>query len=207
MGPARGRRRTAPAAGLSLARLVAPLAASDWLARRGAAWLRRQRRRHRPYAAPLPEEVRRRLEPWFGPATLAEVRLRRVDRLDPPRLLRALVRLRLVPADLGRLLGITYLDTIVVPRPRDSGPEEGLASLFHECVHVLQARRLGADEFARRYLSGWARAGCRYGAIPLERDAYALAARFAAQPERPFDVEAEIDRRLAASILSGPDLQ
>lgn len=186
---------------------MAPLAGSDWLARRGAAWLRRQRRRHRPHAQPLPEEVRRRLEPWFGPATLADVRIRRVHRLDPPRLLRALVRLGLVPPDLGRLLGITYLDTIVVPRADGSGPEEGLASLFHECVHVLQARRLGAIEFVRRYLTGWVRAGCRYGAIPLERDAYDLAARFAAQPERPFDVEAEIDRRLGASILGGPDLQ
>jgi hypothetical protein len=98
---------------------------------------------------------------------------------------------------MDRLIGITYLDTIVVPgRPGDPVP---LSTLFHELVHVEQARQLGPRAFVERYVRGWWENGRRYGAIPLERDAYALERRFRAERGTPFDVAAEVARRLGSA--------
>jgi hypothetical protein len=47
------------------------------------------------------------------------------------------------------------------------------------------------DEFAARYVGGFLSGGS-YEAIPLEMNAYELDARFAAEPTRPFPVEAEV---------------
>lgn len=125
--------------------------------------------------APLPDEARAALAPFFPAATIAAVRLAAL----PP-----------VP----RLWGLALGRTILVPR-RLRGATL-LATLFHELVHVEQARQLGLARFVQRYVGGWLANGRRYAAIPLERDAFDLQRRFAARPGEPFDAAAEIARRL-----------
>lgn len=175
-----------PAAGL-----LAPL-----LAGRAAAWVSRQRALHRPPARALDPDPRSRLAAWFSPATLDLVRLRTVPRLDPPSVLAALRRVGLSPPlEFERIWGITFVDTIVVVERVPPAEMETL--LFHECVHVAQYRLLGVRGFLDRYVRGWLGAGRRYRGIPLEADAYELAARYAAG-EGPFPVEPEVARRLAA---------
>jgi hypothetical protein len=66
-------------------------------------------------------------------------------------------------------------------------------------VHVVQYRILGVAAFVRRYVLGWANNGRRYEAIPLERDAYELQARFESNPGRPFSVEREAELLLLRS--------
>ena len=181
--------------GPPLALLTAPLARvlPFW----GVRWVRRRRDRHRRDASPLGTDALRALAPFFPPETLAAARVAIVPRLSVSRLLGLARRLGLPAVDMDRILGITFLDTIVVPGSR--GAPLSLTTLFHELVHVEQARQLGVRGFVERYVRGWLGAGRNYAAIPLEADAYALERRFRAAPEQPFDVAAEIARRLARS--------
>lgn len=161
------------------------------------AWIEAQRAANRPHAVRLPEDARPRLDPYFEPATLEPVRVHTVERLEPPAGFGLVGHFPPLGIDFERVLAITFADTIVVAEALISKTAR-LANLFHECVHVAQYRQLGVEAFVRRYLAGWAAADYRYRAIPLERDAYDLQRRFAADPERPFSVEVEVDRRLAA---------
>jgi hypothetical protein len=161
----------------------------------GVRWLHRGRARHRRAATPIPEEALRALAAFFPAETLAAARLAIVPRVALSRILRLARRLGISAVDVDRLLGITYLDTIVVPEAR--ARPVPLTTLFHELVHVEQARQLGARAFVERYVRGWLENGRNYAAIPLERDAYALERRFRAEPAEPFDVAAEVALRLA----------
>jgi hypothetical protein len=162
----------------------------------GVRWLHRSRARHRDAAAPISDEALRALAPFFLPETLAAARVAVVPRIPLSRVLRIARRLGISAVDADRLLGITYLDTIVVPE-HWAGPVP-LSTLFHELVHIEQARQLGVRGFVERYIRGWLENGRRYATIPLEVDAYTLERRFRANPKEPFDVTAEVARRLAA---------
>ena len=72
-------------------------------------------------------------------------------------------------------------------------PEEINSLLFHELVHVCQYGVLGLDRFVTLYLSDW-RQQFDYDAIRLERQAFALEARFRRQQSRPIDVLREVER-------------
>lgn len=148
----------------------------------GERWIVRLRASHRPLAAGLPEEAQGVLARFFPTETLETACLAIVPRIRAP---------------FRGLLGITFDDTIVV-LDRVRGPAL-VSTLFHELVHVEQARQLGLRRFVERYLRGWLQNGRRYASIPLERDAYDLQRRFEAAPAAPFDAAAEIARRLAAN--------
>lgn len=167
----------------------------------GVRWLHHGRARHRAAAAPIPDDALQTLARFFPAETLAAARLAIVPRIPFSRILRLARRLGISAVDADRLLGITYLDTIVVPEHR-AGPVP-LSTLFHELVHVEQARQLGVRGFVERYIRGWLENGRKYAAIPLEKDAYALEGRFHAKPEQPFDVGGEVARRLADAPASG----
>lgn len=161
----------------------------------GVRWVHRGRDRHREAAAPISADAIRALEPFFPPETLAAARVAVVPRIPLSRILRLARRLGVSAVDADRLLGITYLDTIVVPEGQ-AGPVP-LTTLFHELVHIEQARQLGVRGFVERYIRGWLENGRTYTTIPLEQDAYALERRFRVRPGEPFDVAAEVAHRLA----------
>jgi hypothetical protein len=87
--------------------------------------------------------------------------------------------------DFDVMVAVTFMDTIITHEPFMN------ELLFHELVHVVQYEKLGLAEFAGKYVRGFLGGGS-YEAIPLERNAYQLAARFAAAPMSPFLVEAEV---------------
>ena len=93
--------------------------------------------------------------------------------------------------DFAHMAAFTFVDTIV--------SYESLTNelLFHELVHVVQYQKLGLADFAGEYLRGFLSGGS-YEAIPLERNAYQLAARFVAAPTRPFSVETEVQVHIDA---------
>ena len=88
--------------------------------------------------------------------------------------------------------GRDHLDHIIAARET-----MGLPLLFHEMVHVVQYRRLGAKMFAGLHVKGFFAAGGYHG-IPLERCALEMEQRFINAPE-PFDVEREIAKCLPTS--------
>ncbi len=123
--------------------------------------------------------------------------MRRVPRIEPPGLVARLAGRLGAAFDWDRVWAVAWVDTIVLADSH-AGPRLGPPSVFHELVHVVQYRRLGVEGFLGRYLSEWAAGGFRYGAIGLERDAFELERRFVVEPGRPFAVEPEVARRLAA---------
>jgi hypothetical protein len=87
--------------------------------------------------------------------------------------------------DFARMAAITFVDTIVSHEPFTN------ELLFHELVHVIQYEKFRLADFADKYVRGFLNGGS-YEAIPLEKNAYQLAARFGAAPMSPYSVEAEV---------------
>ena len=79
------------------------------------------------------------------------------------------------------LAGITYKDTYFIQK----GCESDLALHFHELVHVVQWRILGASNFISRYISEVQHYG--YEDSPLEKMAYELQDAFS-NKEHPFNI-------------------
>ncbi|GHA10880.1 hypothetical protein [Oceanisphaera arctica] len=91
---------------------------------------------------------------------------------------------------LGELLspgamGLTLDDTYYL-KPRAASQ---LRVHFHELVHVLQWRKLGADAFIQRYLNEILQHG--YRQAPLEQKAYRYEQHYAKAPGSPFIIEGQ----------------
>ena len=111
---------------------------------------------------------------WYSAATLDAARVRRVSQIENPDFY---VQLGTIPLDFRTMTGITYGDTVLISDSQVPS-ETPLSLLFHELVHVVQYTVLGVDEFARRYVQGWADNAFDYFRIPLEVQAYGLQAEF-----------------------------
>jgi hypothetical protein len=87
--------------------------------------------------------------------------------------------------EFGLMGATTFGDVVVAHQPFTDG------LLFHELVHVEQYRQLGIPQFSNLYVRGFLTGG-GYEGIPLERNAYALGARFEANPRQQFSVADEV---------------
>lgn len=87
--------------------------------------------------------------------------------------------------DFAGMAAITFVDTVVSHEPFTN------RILFHELVHVVQYEKLGLMEFAAKYVRCFLNGGS-YEAIPLERNAYELEGRFAAEPLKAFSSADEV---------------
>lgn len=131
---------------------------------------------------------------WFFPAdTLHRSRISAATGpLQPPRIQR-FAKLLGYPDLLSHefTAAITFINVVVYFEPMS------LRTLFHELVHVEQYKQLkGAGTFAKLYVRGYLRTG-DYQGIPLERHAYELDARYAANPALSFSVRDEVARAIA----------
>jgi len=156
------------------------------LARSGGWWIRSQREAFRSRGRELTQHEHELMGGFFEESLLAGVRIHRFEKGEIPAWFRV-----------QRFAGITLDDTILLsPRAPVMGPVWSRL-LFHELVHVVQFSALGVDEFARRYVTGWARNGFSYHRIPLETHVRELEARFAAIPLARFSVASEVSAWLA----------
>jgi hypothetical protein len=96
---------------------------------------------------------------------------------------------------LPHLASVTFLDVIVFNEKFTS------RHLFHGLVHAAQVRRMGVQEFARLFVRGFIH-GRSYFLVPLKAHAFNLDALFAANPDKPFSVEDEIDAWLRTGRYS-----
>jgi hypothetical protein len=96
--------------------------------------------------------------------------------------------------DFGQMAASTFVETVVCHgAPTDR-------TLFHELVHVVQYRKLGLSAFAAKYVTGFLGGGS-YEAIPLERNAYELDARFEGAPTQVFSADTEVQSWIDAGRL------
>jgi hypothetical protein len=94
----------------------------------------------------------------------------------------------------SEMAGVTFQDVIVHVEPLTR------SLLFHELVHCVQYTHLGLEGFAEHYVRGFLDGGL-HEEIPLEKQAYELEARFNADPDARFSVEADVLRRLKLKQL------
>jgi len=87
--------------------------------------------------------------------------------------------------DFRLMAAITFGDVVVAHQPFTH------CLLFHELVHVEQYRQLGIPQFSGLYVRGFLSGG-GYDGIPLERNAYALGARFEGNPHQQFSVRDDV---------------
>ena len=149
------------------------------------AWVQAQRDHHRRSARKLTLSEKVALSPFFENRTLDIARVKRVPLIENP---------GFYVDDFTNSHGITFMDTILVSDRYCLSTEPLVPLLFHELVHVFQYALLGRDAFVERYVLGWAENGQDHFRIPMETHAYALQARYEANPLQGFSVEAEVRR-------------
>jgi hypothetical protein len=81
----------------------------------------------------------------------------------------------------------TFIDVVVAYRELD------MQTKFHELVHSVQYEKLGLKQFAAKYMRSLLTTGS-YGLIPLEINAYALDKTYSSNTDKPFSVEAVVQR-------------
>lgn len=167
----------------------------------GYQWVKEQQAVHRPLARMLSDVERLEYAQFFDSRTLDLVRVRIVPAIQNPgfyQVFRPLLQNLGIPElDFSTMAGITFVDTILLSQWQMLSDVRPL--LFHELVHVVQYETLGAQAFVERYVHGWATNGFHYHAIPLERDAYELQARYEANPCLAFSVIEEVRRKLGST--------
>jgi hypothetical protein len=162
-----------------------------------AQYITSQRGTYASRAVSLSAQQRATMTGFFSPKLLDDARLlvlsgERVTDPDFYPMLRSLGFDNLpVQSTMG---AITFSDTVVSHGPFTDG------LLFHELVHVEQYRQLGVPSFSRLYVRGFLNGG-GYEGIPLERNAYALGARYEEDPGRQFSVADEVARWISEGRL------
>jgi hypothetical protein len=164
----------------------------EWVVQQVAAYIQNQRHTHQPGVAPLSLNQKNAMRSFFPQPALDSVRLVVLteQRVNNPPFYGALVQMgfsRAALPDFAHMAAITFVDTVV--------SHEAFTDrlLFHELVHVVQYAKLGLQEFASKYVRGFLNGGS-YEAIPLERNAYELDARFAEAPTNPLSVADAVQR-------------
>lgn len=151
-------------------------------------WLRQTLLKHAAEAKSVGSLGFARLPGFYRPETLSLAKVVAVQNIPVPPL-SAMGLSRFADFEGIPMAGITYLDTFFI-RPELAAME---SLHFHELVHIVQWRILGPEGFLWAYADGLERFAYRNS--PLEVVAYDLQERFDAGV-KPFDVEAEVARRL-----------
>jgi hypothetical protein len=153
-----------------------------------AQYITAQREAYLPTGIPLTAEQRLAVEGFFVPEVIYGARLvvLQNSRVQNPNFYPQLWQLgfRNFP-DFRMMAAITFGNVVVSHQPFTHG------LLFHELVHVEQYRQLGIPQFSNLYVRGFL-TGSGYEGIPLEGNAYALGARFEANPRQRFSVSDEV---------------
>jgi len=159
------------------------------LAKWVAVYIAEQRTVFHAKAHPIGQALRKLVQAFFPPDILDGVCVIRGRAGEPsfyPRL-RAM-GIRDAPR-FSEMAGITFQDVVVHAEPLTP------TLLFHELVHAVQYKHLGRQGFAEHYVRGFLARGS-YEEIPLEKQAYELEARFAADPAAAFSVEDDVKDRI-----------
>lgn len=152
-------------------------------------WIEQTLATHAPKARSVASRCFPRLPGYFGRELLASAKVVPVEVVPTP----PLTQMGLPEfANFENMVpnGITYLDTFFVRE--DMADDEKLH--FHELIHVIQWRLLGAEQFLMAYADGLANYGYRHS--PLEQMAY-MADEIFQSTREPLNVESFVKRKFA----------
>ena len=151
-------------------------------------WIHRTLSAHAPRARPIAAANFKRLPLHFSQEQVAAAKYVIVDRIPLPPL-SSMGLARFTQFERGVYDGITYLDTYFLTRKVAN--DENLH--FHEMIHVVQWRLLGAEFFLAMYAGGLEKFG--YRESPLEKMAYEAQHLFE-RSGRVFDAKQFVAQRL-----------
>ena len=161
-------------------------------------WAESQRDRYRSTGRKLEDNEKDEFKRFFGPETLDKIRIKMVPIIENPDFYSTLNKKGIPePMDLTTAAGITYIDTVLISERYLTNQSQWLPLIFHELVHIVQYEVLGVQKFMEQYVFGWANHGFSYASIPLENDAFDLAAKYESNTSHGFSVINEVRLRLA----------
>jgi hypothetical protein len=153
-----------------------------------AEYLRSEREEYYAIGEPVPAEWRNLIDGYFEPALLDQVRILELvdERVANPWFYpKAREKGFQHLPDIAHKAAVTFLDVVVF------NEKIGSRDLFHGLIHAAQMKVLGMTEFTELFVRGFLRARS-YFLVPMKAHAFALDARFAANPGVRFSVEDEI---------------
>lgn len=152
------------------------------------AWIHQSLASHAKQARSVASLKFPRLPSYFSSELLTSASVVHVEQVPMPPL-SALGLNQFAAFEKGNYDGVTYLDTFFLKHHRAT--DERL--YFHELIHVVQWRLLGAERFVANYAAGLEAHG--YRNCPLECMAYDAEATFV-QSAQPFDAEKLVSEEL-----------
>ena len=153
-------------------------------------WIQQTLLAHKTLARPVTAKNFRRLPLYFSKAQIEAAKFVVVNRVPVPPL-SSMGLSRFNEFERGDYDGVTYLDTYFLKRA--GADDESLH--FHEMIHVVQWRLLGAEFFVAMYAGGLEKFGYRNS--PLEKMAYDAQELFS-RSGPIFDAEKLVAEKLSA---------
>jgi hypothetical protein len=153
-----------------------------------SSFLRNQRERYLPSAAPLSQALKAVMWPYFSPTLLDQVRVVELngERVPNPTFYaeaRALGFSNL--PEITHMHSLTFLDVIVFNEKLTE------RSLFHALVHAVQFQILGVERYTELFVRGFINTRLHFS-VPLEAHAFSLESRFMGSPALRFSVEDQV---------------
>ncbi len=153
-----------------------------------SSYLRDQRERYLPSAAPLSEQHQAVMRPYFSAKLLDQVKVVELHgaRVPNPPFYEEAKALGFVSLpDITHMNSLTFLDVLVF--------NEGLTqrSLFHALVHAVQFQVLGLERYTEIFVHNFVNTRFHFR-VPLEAHTFCLESKFARPAAQSFSVEDQV---------------
>jgi hypothetical protein len=153
-----------------------------------SSYLRHQRERYLPSAAPLSEQYQAMMRPYFSATLLEQVKVVELhgERVPNPPFYAEAKALGFVSLpDITHMNSLTFLDVLVF------NEEVTQRSLFHALVHAVQFQVLGLERYTELFVHGFVNTRFHFR-VPIEAHAFLLESKFARPAAKSFSVEDQV---------------
>ena len=153
-----------------------------------SSYLRDQRERYLPSAAPLSEQYQAMMRPYFSATLLDQVKVVELhgERVPNPPFYAEAKALGFVSLpDITHMNSLTFLDVLVF------NEEVTQRSLFHALVHTVQFQVLGLERYTELFVHSFVNTGFHFR-VPIEAHAFFLESKFARPAAESFSVEEQV---------------
>jgi len=153
-----------------------------------SSYLREQRERYLPSAAPMSEHYQAMMRPYFSATLLDQVKVVELhgERVPNPPFYAEAKALGFVSLpDITHMNSLTFLDVMVF------NEEVTQRSLFHALVHAVQFQVLGLERYTELFVHSFVNTRF-YFRVPIEAHAFLLESKFARPAAKSFSVEDQV---------------